>query len=516
MDVITATRRQRQQTSIISRGTSGSLLTAMACLLGFAAGCGSSDDANVADNSAASQTTAAQGEPAANEAAEPARPMPGGETGDLESVVADGEKTGDSVDELAKRAEQLLQAGDVVGAVRALTQAIGKNPRSPDVYVKRARILSQAGLHTRAIADVTKAIELNPDDARLRNTRGFYFLSQQKHDRAVQDFNDAIAIDLNYPHPYNNRGLLRIAQGDYDTAVADFDAALRIDPEYRDALNNRGLALVRLERYAEAAESFSAAIEISPEFPGSWNNRALANHKLGENEAAVRDLTQAIKLKPDQSKYYLQRSEALEALGRTAEAEADLNYAVWLQQVAAINLKISASPGDPGLWVRRGQLHLTIDRPASLNRARADFVHALQLDPDCATAFSGLAAIHLREGNVEQAIHNCTQAIERQPHHTAYSLRGDAYLEQGEFDLAIEDFTAARRLDETVARAYLLRSEQHQAAGNIQQASADRERAVELDPSLDPDAPPREKPKPQAAPAFPDEAVDVTESGEPE
>ena len=138
----------------------------------------------------------------------------------------------------------------------------------------------------------------------------------------------------------------------------------------------------------------------------------------------------------------------------------------------------------------------------------------MQLDPDCATGFSGLAAIHLREGNVEQVILNCTQAIERQPHHAAFSLRGDAYLEQGEYDRAIEDFTAARRLDENVARAFLLRAERHEAAGNIEQASADRERAVELDPTLDPDAPPREKAQPQSAPAFPDEAVDVTENGE--
>ena len=45
-------------------------------------------------------------------------------------------------------------------------------------------------------------------------------------------------------------------------------------------------------------------------------------------------------------------------------------------------------------------------------------------------------------------------------------------------------YTAARRLDAQVARAYLLRSQEHEAAGEIEQASADYERAISLDPEL--------------------------------
>ncbi len=68
--------------------------------------------------------------------------------------------------------------------------------------------------------------------------------------------------------------------------------------------------------------------------------------------------------------------------------------------------------------------------------------------------------------------------------HEAFSVRGDAHLEQGDYDQAIEDYGAARRLDSQVARAYLLRSQEHEAAGEIEQASADYERALFLDPRL--------------------------------
>jgi tetratricopeptide (TPR) repeat protein len=63
-------------------------------------------------------------------------------------------------------------------------------------------------------------------------------------------------------------------------------------------------------------------------------------------------------------------------------------------------------------------------------------------------------------------------------------VRGDAYLQQGDYDHAIEDYGAARRLDQNVARAYLLRSEQRKAQGEIEQASADYEQAKALEAKL--------------------------------
>ena len=75
-------------------------------------------------------------------------------------------------------------------------------------------------------------------------------------------------------------------------------------------------------------------------------------------------------------------------------------------------------------------------------------------------------------------------AIRQEPHHAAFSVRGDAFLEQGDYDHAIEDYGAARRLDQNVARAYLLRSEQRKAKGEIEQASADLEQAKSLEARL--------------------------------
>jgi tetratricopeptide (TPR) repeat protein len=145
---------------------------------------------------------------------------------------------------------------------------------------------------------------------------------------------------------------------------------------------------------------------------------------------------------------------------------------------------LKRSPSDSALWVRRGQAFLRADR---LDEARTDFERALRINPNSAPALTGRAAIHLRRGSVAEAIQDANLAIQAQPDYAAYSLRGDAFLEQGDYDRAIDDYSEARRADSQVARAYLLRSEQRKAGGEIEQASADFEHAVSLDPSLSPE-----------------------------
>ena len=478
----------------------------MACL---AAGCGAANDGPSGSSPTSAQTaaTATDGVRVA-EAQPPAIVQASAETAKPADRRAEATA-------LVARAEQLHRQGDALGTLRALTAAIAATPDSADLYSKRAAVLASAQLLPKAIADITRAIELAPRDAKLHNSRGFYFLSQQNYDRAMEDFNDAIGLDLAYSHPYNNRGLLRIATGDPEKAIADFDAALRIDPKYRDALNNRGLALMQVKRFDEALESFTSALDLSPEYPTGWNNRGLAYHKLKRHADAVADFTKAIELQPDVPKYYVQRAEALEQLDRREAALKDIEYATSLVQVAEINQSIKRSPSDAGLWVRRGQVLLSADR---LDEALADFERALRLNPDNAAALTGRAAVALRRGNSAQAVKDASQAIEVQHDFIAFSLRGDAFFAQGDYDHAIEDYVAAQRADSQVARAYLLRSEQRKAAGQVDQASADFDRAVSLDPSLSPEdaarlkaAQPVESDTPRELPPLPDDVQALPE-----
>ncbi len=90
----------------------------------------------------------------------------------------------------------------------------------------------------------------------------------------------------------------------------------------------------------------------------------------------------------------------------------------------------------------------------------------------------------MSQGEFDKAIEDCNRALKADPHFEAYSIRGDAYFQKREFDLAIDDYRKAKRVDAQVAKAYLLRAKELAAEGHAAEAEQDRERAYEIEPSL--------------------------------
>lgn len=65
----------------------------------------------------------------------------------------------------------------------------------------------------------------------------------------------------------------------------------------------------------------------------------------------------------------------------------------------------------------------------------------------------------------------------------AYNNRGVAYMQKGDFDSALEDFTRALDYDNAWGTTYMNRAVIHAARGAFAEALADLDRAVELPPS---------------------------------
>ncbi len=87
----------------------------------------------------------------------------------------------------------------------------------------------------------------------------------------------------------------------------------------------------------------------------------------------------------------------------------------------------------------------------------------------------------------QQAMADFDKAIEADPKNPkAYYARGFAYLTSSkDMKKAILDFNKAIELDPQYAQAYLMRGRAHEALGDKDQAKADREKALELEPGID-------------------------------
>jgi tetratricopeptide (TPR) repeat protein len=68
----------------------------------------------------------------------------------------------------------------------------------------------------------------------------------------------------------------------------------------------------------------------------------------------------------------------------------------------------------------------------------------------------------------------------------AFSNRGTAYANLGQFDMALADYSRALEINPDEASDYLNRGLTYQSLGREAQARADLEKARQLDPSLFP------------------------------
>jgi tetratricopeptide (TPR) repeat protein len=114
-----------------------------------------------------------------------------------------------------------------------------------------------------------------------------------------------------------------------------------------------------------------------------------------------------------------------------------------------------------------------------------DATAALTINPLFVPALAARAAGHYQRKDMRQAAADLTVAIERSPDtDLLYVLRAEVREETGDSAGAIADATMALTKNPNNARAFLKRARLFAAARRISEATADLDRAVQLDPAL--------------------------------
>jgi tetratricopeptide (TPR) repeat protein len=379
-------------------------------------------------------------------------------------------------------AMKFLEQGQVAHGLEVLTSAIEKSPNDCRLYSLRATLRHRAGLNREALDDLNHALAAAPHDAQLHNNRGFILLSLLQFDDAVRDLDRALELKPGMASACNNRGLIELARSNAAAAIQWFSQALVTDPDYVDALNNRGFAWMQTGRLENAFADLNQALRIQPKYVNALHNRGLVKAKAGELESAVLDFTEAMMIDPINPRYYEHRSQVYTQLGQTGEAAADLKMLDWLLKLQEFDRAIAAEPRNAVAWSNRARHFWDRgDEP----RAQADLQRALELDAKCGTALVLQGRLALATKRFEEALKICEAALETEAAAAAASVRGDAYLALGQYDAALASFALAKRFDESVAEAYYRKSEELTNQGEIEQAKAQLDFALELDPTAE-------------------------------
>jgi tetratricopeptide (TPR) repeat protein len=234
----------------------------------------------------------------------------------------------------------------------------------------------------------------------------------------------------------NDAGVEALAAGDLETASARFGVALEYSPHFVDALVNLGIVEMERGNFARARQLLERARRINPDV-------AQPHHALGVLEERER--------RPDlASEHYY---EALRV--------------------------------DPGFGPARSNLARSLFAFGLVEEALVQYQRLIEVAPDDAGAFAGLAETLVRLGRVDESDAVLGRALERFPGSPELALL-DArrHLRQGDTEAALELLEPlARRRDEWGAAALGWMATAALARGELDAAVAAARRALGLDPT---------------------------------
>lgn len=327
-----------------------------------------------------------------------------------------------SATEFALLAEISQKDGGTVEAIGYYRQALRLDASKPEIYVRYIELLVAHGCPSleistsgetincieEALARSEEAIVLAPDNPRVWTAVAASYLANGYR---LLDAGDPSGADLEFAQ-----------------AVTAAERAIGLNPTDPTALSTAyayvagGLVAQRKpELYQDAQIQAETAITLDP-------NNALARYFMGQiftvqafYDAAREQFQLGLQSNPNYADLYIEMAYNSFANSRLPEA------IIW-------------------------------------------FKDALEVDPDNAAAYDGLAYMYLQLGDDVQAEENALRSVELNPHVArAHGRLGEAYMRNNKFDLAIEEFTKATSLygspTETNARFFYLLADAYIRAG---------------------------------------------------
>lgn len=250
---------------------------------------------------------------------------------------------------------------------------------------------------------------------------------------AIAAYRAALAADPTLAPAMNNLGALLAPMGHREEAIALFRGAVDTDPTYAEAHNNLGLALAAEGRHAEAIPHFEAALRREPKRASWWNNLGNSCVEVFRFADALNAYDNAIALEVASAEVWSNRGLALRGLRRTADAIASFQQALAL---------------DPRFTNALVNLGIVLKEQRRTDEAIAAFERARALRPDDPILLCNYASVYEARGDYER-MRELAELAARLDDSSAepHVLRGNYYMERGDFVAAEAAYQRARSLD---------------------------------------------------------------------
>jgi len=306
--------------------------------------------------------------------------------------------------------------------------------------------------------------------------------------------------ELHAPDSRFQEGLDLLESDHFEEALHAFDSVLGLQPYNADAFFQRGITLIKLSNLAEAIKSFEHAIALAPAEPSFHSHCGYALLMDGKPDAALEKFEYALQLQPDGYENKVYKACALAEKRQLGEARALLEDVLFdhsddmevvrhyanvlgamghdheaLQQYSKI-LKIE--PNNTEAIARRGSIFLRQQNHLEAIKCLREY---LVLAPHDATMWVTLLETLIEMDKPSAVITVAGEAIESGIDRAdVYFIRGQALLEERQFDEAIIDLRKARALEDRNSDIHFHLARAFAQRGRLKHALISINRAVQL------------------------------------
>ena len=395
--------------------------------------------------------------------------------------------------EFARVGDQYIEENETEQAINQFKLALAECDRSieldPD-FVEAIHLRSKLFLvwndYDSALADLAHLLTLDlpeVDRAILYYERGDLYFSLEQYEKAFADYQEMVALLPEEPSAYFIRADKYAIWGDristeeekgqqrqeyYELALADCDRSIQLDPDFAEAIRLRSKLFLVLNDYDSALADLAHLLTLDL----SEVDRAILYNERGDLyfsqeqfEMAFADYQEMVDLLPDAPDPYYVRSD---------------KYAIWGDRLSAEGKKEKAE----------AYYRLSLD---DLNRS-------MELGNTSVEALYFRSKLNWALGDLEKVEADLHSMEEKGPSDEVlieiYNLRGDIFLEKGDYEQAFSWYDKIVALLPDDPQAFYFRGDKHALCGDqifleldeekareqYQKALADFKKAIELDP----------------------------------
>lgn len=257
---------------------------------------------------------------------------------------------------------------------------------------------------------------------------------------------------------FNDSGLAFYEKNLYEAAIHEYSEAIRLNPDYAEPFRNRGNAYHTKGDYHQAIEDYSQTLRLQPGYVEALFERGLSYDNLGNYELAIHEYTEAIRLNSTYAEAFFQRGSDYGLLGDQFQSHQDIERAL-------------ALIGDDADGLETIGNHYAVR--SDYNHALRVFDEVIRRHPSHKFALTQRGIIYLEQGDYDRAIADYTQAGD-------VLARGRAYRKKGDYDHAIQDFSETLREYPDYAFGHQERCELYLLKGDYERAIDDCTQALRL------------------------------------